>query len=132
MPRPTSCPCGSSKEYETCCEPFHKGDALPETAEALMRSRYSAFAKTEIAYLKDTTWPPYQKSFDEAGYNARATQSIWVSLSIIETEAGLKDDTKGTVTFEATSMVHGQHDKQREKSSFKKKAGRWYYVAAVN
>ena len=125
------CPCGSSKEYEACCEPFHKGDTLPETAEALMRSRYSAFAKAEIAYLKDTTWPPYQKNFDEAGYRARATKSVWVNLRIIETEAGLKDDAKGTVTSEATSMIHGQLDKQREKSSFKKKAGRWYYVAAV-
>ena len=125
------CACGSSKEYEACCEPFHKGDALPETAEALMRSRYSAFARAEISYLKDTTWPPYQKSFDEAGYLTRATQSIWVSLRIIETEAGLKDDTKGTVTFEATSMMHGQLNTQSEKSSFKKKAGRWYYVAAL-
>lgn len=126
-----ACPCGSSKEYEACCEPFHKGDALPQTAEALMRSRYSAFVKAEISYLKDTTWPPYQKNFDEAGYHTRATQSIWVSLRIIETEAGLKDDTKGTVTFEATSMINGQLNKQGEKSSFKKKAGRWYYVAAL-
>ena len=54
-----------------------------------------------------------------------------MGLSIIETEAGLKDDTKGTVTFEATSMIHGQLNKQSEKSSFKKKAGRWYYVAAL-
>ena len=126
-----NCPCNQIIPYEQCCEPFHKGNAIPDTAEALMRSRYSAFAKSEISYLKDTTWPPYQKSFDESGYHTRATQSIWVGLSIIETEAGLKDDTKGTVTFEATSMMHGQLDRQSEKSSFKKKAGRWYYVAAL-
>lgn len=125
------CPCGSNKNYETCCEPFHKRGVLPETAEALMRSRYSAFVKTQIAYLKDTTWPPYQKSFDEAGYLARATQSVWVGLRILDTEAGTKDDNKGTVTFEAASMVQGKLDRQREKSSFKKKAGRWYYVAQL-
>ena len=131
MPRPVSCPCGSNKEYEICCEPFHKGNAIPDTAEALMRSRYSAFAKSEISYLKDTTWPPYQKSFDEAVYHTRATQSLWVSLRIVETDAGTKDDTKGMVSFEATSMIQGKLDKQSEKSSFKKKAGRWYYVAAL-
>lgn len=125
------CPCGSTQEYEACCEPFHNGDALPPTAEALMRSRYSAFVTTQIPYLKDTTWPPYQKNFDEAGYHVRSTQSVWVGLRVLETEAGTKDDTKGTVTFEATSMVYGKLDKQSEKSSFKKKAGRWYYVAPV-
>jgi SEC-C motif-containing protein len=96
-----------------------------------MRSRYSAFAKSEIAYLKQTTWPPYQKHFDEAGYLTRAQTSIWLGLEILDTEDGTESDAKGTVTFTAKSMLNGELNEQHEKSLFKKKSGRWYYVKAV-
>lgn len=125
------CPCGSGKEYEVCCGPFHSGASFAPTAEKLMRSRYCAFVKREISYLKDTTWPAYQKHFDEAGYTARAETSIWIGLTVHETGNGGEDDARGTVTFTAKSMVNGQITEQSEKSMFKKKAGRWYYVKAV-
>ena len=96
-----------------------------------MRSRYSAFVKTEIDYLRDTTWPPAQKHFDDAGYTARATNSIWIGLDIADKEAGGSNDAKGTVTFIARSMVNGNMLEHREKSLFKKKSGRWYYVRAI-
>jgi uncharacterized protein YchJ len=34
---------------QACCEPYHYGDKVAETPETLMRSRYSAFAKREVA-----------------------------------------------------------------------------------
>lgn len=40
----TSCPCGSSRSYADCCEPFVTGAAKAQTAEQLMRSRYTAFS----------------------------------------------------------------------------------------
>jgi len=125
------CPCGSNQSYETCCGKFHSGQQTAPTAQALMRSRYAAFAKHEITYLKQTTWPPHQKHFDEAGYLARAKDSIWLGLTIEATEAGDETDTKGTVTFTAKSMVNGTLNEQREKSLFKKKNSAWYYVKAV-
>jgi SEC-C motif-containing protein len=126
-----TCPCGSNKSYETCCGIFHSGKAVAPTAEALMRSRYSAFAKHEIDYLKQTTWPPYQKHFDEAGYFSRAKDSIWLRLQILHSEDGKESDTKGTVTFIAKSMLNGELVEQREKSFFKKKNGVWYYLKAM-
>ncbi len=51
------CPCGSGKGFDLCCEPYLAGKALPETAEALMRSRYSAYVRQLIPYLKETLWP---------------------------------------------------------------------------
>ena len=93
-----------------------------------MRSRYSAFAKQNVAYLKATTWPPRQKYFDEAGYLDRAANSIWLGLTIHETEVGTEKDKSGTVTFTAKSMVSGNLAEQTEKSLFKQKDGRWYYV----
>lgn len=126
-----TCPCGSNIAYETCCDTFHSGKANAPTAQALMRSRYSAFAKHEITYLKETTWPPYQKHFDEAGYLSRAKDSIWLGLEIIESENGNETDTQGKVTFIAKSMLNGELAELREKSLFKKKNARWYYVKSI-
>ncbi len=125
------CPCGSGLEYQDCCGRFHSGQAFPPTAESLMRSRYSAFVKQEIQYLKETTWPARQKQFDEAGYLDRSQNSIWLGLKIIETVDGLEKSSNGTVTFLAKSMLDGTVHEQREKSLFKKKAGRWYYVKPI-
>ena len=126
-----NCPCGSNQSYETCCSKFHSSQQTAPTAEALMRSRYSAFVKHEIDYLKETTWPPYQKHFDEAGYLARAKNSIWLGLEILDIKDGKENDTQGTVTFIAKSMLNSELIEQREKSLFKKKNGVWYYVKAV-
>ncbi|MEP3264299.1 MAG: YchJ family metal-binding protein [Hyphomicrobiales bacterium] len=126
------CPCGTKRNYDACCAPFHKGEALPQTAEKLMRSRYSAFVKAEITYLKDTYWPKFQRDFDEASYRARAINSTWLGLEIEATDGGESAETTGTVTFVATSMTQGSINKQREKSLFKKKAGRWYYVEQID
>lgn len=125
------CPCGSGLEYDDCCGRFHSNKAFAPTAESLMRSRYSAFVKQEIAYLKETTWPARQKQFDEAGYLDRAENSIWLGLEILETVDGQEENSNGTVTFLAKSMVDGTVHEQRERSLFKKKAGRWYYVKPV-
>ena len=96
-----------------------------------MRSRYSAFAKNEVDYLRETIWPTYQKHFDKAGYLDRVTNSIWLGLEIHETIDGLENQTRGFVTFTAKSMTNGEIVNQTEKSLFKKKNGKWYYVRAV-
>lgn len=38
------CYCNSQKEFKDCCEPYIKGLEKAPTAEALIRSRYSAYA----------------------------------------------------------------------------------------
>ena len=45
-----ACPCGLGDDYDACCGRLHAG-APALTAEALMRSRYSAFAVGDAAYL---------------------------------------------------------------------------------
>lgn len=122
------CPCQSGKDFEVCCKPFLEGNALPETAEQLMRSRYSAYATKSIQYLKDTLWPRYQKSFNFFEVTEYAEQTQWVGLEIIATEKGQANDAKGSVLFCAKYLAHGQLGQQRELSLFKKRGGRWYYV----
>ena len=53
------CPCGSGVPYAACCGRWHAGPQHLQapTAEALMRSRYSAYVRPLSAYLQDT-WHP--------------------------------------------------------------------------
>ena len=48
------CPCGSGKNYSDCCQPLIKGKTKAPTAEALMRSRYSAYVEHAIDYIIET------------------------------------------------------------------------------
>ncbi|MGE6758620.1 YchJ family protein [Corallococcus interemptor] len=57
MPPVPLCPCSSGQRYKQCCAPFHKGEAEAPDAERLMRSRYSAFAQRDAAYLWKTLHP---------------------------------------------------------------------------
>lgn len=44
-----------------CCEPFHDGEKLPPTPEALMRSRFSAFVKEDSDFLVRNCLAPGHK-----------------------------------------------------------------------
>ena len=125
------CPCGSGKGFDLCCEPYLAGKALPETAEALMRSRYSAYVRQLIPYLKETLWQKYQPSFDAQGTARWAAESHWTGLSVLATDKGGPADRDGTVLFEAKYLSAGKLHVHRELSRFRKKSGRWYYVEAV-
>ena len=48
------CSCGSGRDYVTCCQPYVEGRAHPETPEALMRSRYTAYTMADIDYIEKT------------------------------------------------------------------------------
>lgn len=104
---------------------------MPLTAEALMRSRYSAYTLEYIPYLKETLWPKYQAGFDFAATAAWAAENHWTGLRILETEKGGGNDRDGHVTFEAKYLSAGQLQTHHEKSRFRKKSGRWYYVEAM-
>ena len=47
----TPCPCGSGRAFGACCGPALSGERPAPTAEALMRSRYTAFTLRDTAYL---------------------------------------------------------------------------------
>lgn len=125
------CPCGSGAAFEHCCEPYVTGCSAPKTAEALMRSRYTAYVREDIAYLKATLWPKFQKSFDGPGTARWAAESHWTGLKVLKTERGEEGDRDGTVLFEARYLAGGKLTTHRELSLFRKKSGRWYYVEAV-
>lgn len=123
------CPCGSGLDYRSCCEPLIKGTALPETAEKLMRSRYTAFTLPDVAYLKKTLAPESQHDFDSKNTEQWAKQSKWKGLKIISTKDGAATDSKGTVEFIATYEANGEGVDHHEVAEFRKaNNGQWLFV----
>ncbi|WP_353571774.1 YchJ family metal-binding protein, partial [Candidatus Albibeggiatoa sp. nov. BB20] len=118
-----TCPCGSQQSYVQCCAPYHQWDSVPATAEALMRSRYTAFVLELKDYLLSTWHPstrPKQLQFD--------SNTHWLGLKIKAHEAGQKDDTEGTVSFVARYKLQGKAHRLTEKSRFVKDKERWFYL----
>lgn len=132
---PSTCPCRELEEtrkpvYRECCQPFHLGRAdnsvLPQTAEQLMRSRYSAFVLVLAPYLLQTWHPstrPASLELDE--------QLQWAGLEILTTRAGGESSSRGVVEFIAHYRQDGAERSQREMSTFVREDGAWYYVDAL-
>jgi SEC-C motif domain protein len=118
------CPCGSGQAYGDCCGPLHDGTAVAGTAEALMRSRFSAFARGRADYLLSSWHPdtrPQRLDLDE--------QITWRRLQIVDTEAGGADDAGGIVEFRAQYLRDGKRHILHERSRFRRtRDGSWRYV----
>jgi SEC-C motif-containing protein len=123
----SDCPCGSGRPFEACCGPHISGATPAPTAEALMRSRYSAFVKADVDYLHDTLAPESRHDFDRAETERWARESRWQGLEIHAAEGGEGDET-GAVEFTARYVHKGKPFAHRELSKFRKEAGRWVYV----
>jgi SEC-C motif-containing protein len=123
-----SCPCGSGIAYTDCCEPIIKGEIAAETAEQLMRARYSAYSKVETDFLRNSLHPDHRKDHDDDQTREWAAESTWEGLEIVNTESGGKDDTKGTVEFIAHYTVKGKKNIHHEIASFMKHDGIWYFT----
>ena len=118
-----TCPCGQDRPLEACCGPFLEGQSQPETAEQLMRSRFSAYATGNIDYICETEENPNRDTIENW---ARSTS--FKLLRVLSTEKGGEQDEVGTVTFEADFETQGQTGTHRETSQFCKLEGRWVFV----
>ena len=121
------CPCGSDFPYTDCCAPLIRKTWRPDTAEDMMRSRYSAYVKKEWEYLVNTTYLPEKTPETRSGYEAAGEGISWKNLEIIDTQDGGADASEGTVTFIATYLKNEQEKQLYEKAKFIKKDGGWYY-----
>lgn len=123
-----SCPCQSSLQYAACCGQYHKGKAAP-TAEALMRSRYSAYA-LQLGRYVFKTWDKSKRPSLQQLLTHDAIE--WFGLKIVSTEQGKRDDDTGTVAFVATYSDKNQIIQHCETSQFKKLEGRWVYFGCID
>ena len=123
----SGCPCGGPS-FETCCGPRLSGTTPPETAEALMRSRYTAFSRGDVTWLRATQLAPTRdRSWAET--EAWAKSVTWVSLQIVGNEAGTVADESGVVEFIASYLEGGAVHALHERSTFVRREGQWRYDA---
>ncbi|BEV18033.1 SEC-C domain-containing protein [Herbaspirillum sp. DW155] len=121
------CPCGQPS-FEKCCGRFLSGGEIPATAELLMRSRYTAFALRDEAYLR-ATWFPDTLPEEEL---TSETDVKWIGLDIRKHQHASGSD-EATVEFVARFKVGGKAHRLHEISNFVRQPdesgqARWYYV----
>jgi SEC-C motif domain protein len=112
------CPCGSGDQFGSCCLPLLVSERQAETAEELMRSRYSAYVVGDTDYLW-RTWHPRTRPPEVTEVTV-----TWTRLEIVDRVAGGRGDLVGGVEFRA----HHQAGVLHERSRFEVRGGRWFYV----
>jgi SEC-C motif-containing protein len=121
----TTCPCGLPATYDDCCGRLHRGEVRATTPEQLMRSRFSAFAVHDGAYLlrswHPTTRPP-GIDFDPA--------LRWLGLDILGSTGGSLMG-EGTVEFRARYTESGNVGELRENSRFVRHDQAWVYLDGI-
>jgi SEC-C motif-containing protein len=124
------CPCGSGADIEECCGPVVRGETDAGTAEALMRSRYTAFVLGDRDHIDRTrinrTWAQEKRAAEAADDGHGSVK--WAGLTIFDTTGGGPQDETGTVTFAARFWHEGILRVHRERSNFHREDGRWMYV----
>jgi SEC-C motif domain protein len=123
----SSCPCGSGRELDQCCGPIVAGAPAP-TPEALMRSRYTAFATGAIDHIERSHAPEVKDDFNRADAEAWSKAAKWEGLEIRRTEGGAEGDETGEVEFVARFRQGGQPHVHHELASFRRVDGEWRYV----
>ncbi len=140
------CICGNKRAFANCCELYlksatAKGSSAP-TAEALMRSRYTAFVLGNIDYLIATHHADYRPNNHTDLQQIQITQ--WVNLIVLNTQKGQRKDRSGTVEFAAAycpkqsialSAIRAPDSKSsdaltplHERSRFVREGSRWFYT----
>ena len=123
-----TCPCGSGRPFEECCEPYLLGREKAPTPEALMRSRYSAYALGSIDYLFETSGPKIRKDFDAAGSKRWSESAEWTGLEVLGTSGGEEGSDVGTVEFIAHYTVKESPFDHHEIATFRKISGNWRFT----
>ena len=115
----TACPCGSGHTYINCCEPLHLQQSVAATPEQLMRSRYSAFALGNAAYLRQT-WHHSTRPELTLENNPE-----WLKLQVVSSSA---TGNRGFVHFRAFYRDGEDLQMLDEKSRFVCERGQWFYL----
>ena len=123
----TLCPCQSGKLYAHCCEPFHLAQAIPTTAEQLMRSRYAAYTLVNIPYIVTTTVPAQQPLLDQKAMQEWGEETNWAGLYILEHRPFISK-IHSLVEFKAYFQTENGKEAHHERSLFVLINGRWYFV----
>lgn len=132
MANPT-CPCSSGLRLHLCCGPYLTNDREPPDAEALMRSRFTAFATVDTAYLWKTLHPEHlDRRRDESEVRAELAQTARLHrfrhLTILDRCLGALEESS-YVLFHAKLFNKGREVSFVEASTFRHDSIRWRYLS---
>ena len=119
------CPCGSGASYARCCGQLHAGAENAATAEALMRSRYSAY----VLKLEDYLLATWHASHRPSELDLAADGSKWLGLEVKSHQQ--QDEMHATVEFVARYRIAGKGHRLHELSRFVREDGRWFYLDGI-
>ena len=121
------CPCQSGQTYAACCAPLHQGARQAVNAEALMRSRYSAYVRCDIDYIVATTVPAQQVLLDGDAMRQWSAGTQWCGLEVLQhwPRAGKRH---AEVEFKAWFDTAQGRQYHHERSAFVCIAQRWYFL----
>ena len=119
----TPCPCGTNKKYADCCGRYLDSAEIPPTAEALMRSRYTAYTLLREEYVL-ASWHASTRP-QQLGL-AEDVSSKWLGLEVKRHQQ--LDEAHAIVEFVARYKVAGRAHRLHEVSRFVREDGRWFYV----
>lgn len=119
----SACPCGSGRPFADCCGPLLQGERAPESAEALMRSRYTAYSLGNADWLC-ATW--HESTRPATLDLEQEPKPKWIDLQVKARRS--IDADHAEVEFIARFRVGGRAHRLHENSRFVREAGRWYYV----
>lgn len=120
----TACPCQSGLVYQTCCGPLHRHSSQAETAEQLMRSRFSAFCLGEVDYLLDTLHPSQHQPNEREALQKVIAETAWLGLRIVKHKSSGDSAEVEFVAFYQDQPLGQLH----ERSRFHREDGQWFYV----
>lgn len=123
-----ACPCRSGKRYADCCMVFHQYLKHAPDAEALMRSRFSAYAKGQYDYVFNTYGLAQKARLSEREIAEAAHNTQWLSLAVLQHTAQIQE---AQVEFKAFYRVGKQFFVMHERSNFENSDGRWFYTTGT-
>ena len=123
-----ACPCGSGKTLAACCGPYVAGQAWPENAEALMRSRYTAYALGNYDWLVASTHPSTRAEVSAEALEEQCRGVRWLRLDVEKCVDAPEPGSADLVEFHALYELDGVVRQLGERSAFLRDGGRLYYV----
>lgn len=118
-----SCYCGLPMPYKECCQPYHLGKLAP-TPEALMRSRFSAFATANASYILNTQAAALSQNIDPETFSKELQTQKWIKMEVLEA-------TENRVAFTASMLYNETLYTLTETSLFSKEDEKWLYTKAL-
>jgi len=112
------CYCGSNCDFSSCCQPYINKKAPVQTAEQLMRSRFSAYVLGDAQYIYDTYAKSSQAEQSVEGIEDWSKSCAWIALKIYPLVNSENKPTEQFIEFSAFYITNNVLCELREKSRF--------------